>query len=122
MRKANSFRIAAIAFAAVALGFFQASCGGSSGTVSPPPTPNPNSRVFTSTLVGGHTHTITIQKSEIETPPTGGISRQTSSTGHTHTFTMSEVNLTTVKGGTPVVVTTGDTNAHTHDFTIQKWY
>ena len=122
MRKTNPARVVTIAFLAAALGFFQVSCGGSSSTTAPPAKPDPNSRVFTSTLVGGHTHTITIQKSEIETPPTGGISRLTSSTVHTHSFTMTEVELTNVKGGTPVVVTTGDTNLHTHGFTIQKWY
>jgi hypothetical protein len=46
----------------------------------------------------------------------------TSSAVHTHSFTMTEVELTNVKGGTPVVVTTGVTNLHTHSFTIQKWY
>jgi hypothetical protein len=42
--------------------------------------------------------------------------------GHTHTFTMSEAELTAVRNGTLVGVTTADTNGHSHNFTIQKWY
>jgi hypothetical protein len=81
-----------------------------------------SSKTFTSSSSQGHTHTITIQKTEVESPPTGGISRQTSANGHTHTFTMNEAQLASVKNGTSVTVTTSDTNGHTHDFTIQKWY
>jgi hypothetical protein len=78
--------------------------------------------VFTSSSDQGHNHTITIQKTEIQAPPAGGISRQTSANGHTHTFTMTEAELTNVKNGTPVVVTTSDSGGHSHNFTIQKWY
>jgi len=120
MFKAHQARIAAIVFLTVLLGVFQISCSKSSSTAPPS---NTDSKVFTSTVVSSHSHTITIQKSEIETPPTGGISRQTSSSsGHTHTFTMTEAELTNVKAGTAVVITTGVASGHQHDFTIQKWY
>jgi hypothetical protein len=103
--------------ATVLLGVVQSACKNS------PTTPiDPNSRTFTSSNDQGHTHNITIQKTEIEAPPASGISRQTSASGHTHTFTMNQVELTTVKNGTAVVVTTSDSNGHTHNFTIQKWY
>lgn len=106
-----------VAAAVILSGFVLTGCKTSSTT----PT-DPNSRVFTSSTDQGHTHTITIQKTEIETPPAGGISRQTSANGHTHTFTMNEAELLNVKNGTAVVVTTSDTNGHSHNFTIQKWY
>lgn len=106
-----------MAAAIVIWGFGLSACKSSSTT----PT-DPNSRVFTSATTQGHTHTITIQRTEIETPPTGGISRQTSANGHTHTFTMNEAELLSVKNGTPVAVTTADTNGHSHNFTISKWY
>ncbi|MHB8055753.1 MAG: hypothetical protein ACYDH3_10960 [Candidatus Aminicenantales bacterium] len=92
------------------------------GCKSPSNPTNPDSKVFTSASTQGHTHTITIQKSEIDNPPAGGISRETSANGHTHTFTMSQAELTDVKNGTAVTVTTADTNGHHHEFTIQKWY
>ncbi len=103
--------------ATVLLGVVQSACKNS------PTTPiDPNSRTFTSSSNQGHTHNITIQKTEIETPPAGGLSRQTSANGHTHTFTMNDAELTSVKNGTTVVVTTSDSNGHSHNFTIQKWY
>jgi hypothetical protein len=103
--------------ATVLLGVVQSACKNS------PTTPtDPSSKVFTSASTQGHTHTITILRTEVETPPAGGISRQTSANGHTHTFTMSEAELTAVRNGTTVTVTTSDTNGHSHNFTIQKWY
>jgi len=102
--------------ATVLLGVVQATCKNT------PTTPTDPSMVFTSSSDQGHNHTITIQKTEIQAPPAGGISRQTSANGHTHTFTMSEAELTTVRNGTAVVVTTADSNGHSHRFTIQKWY
>jgi len=115
MKRREFFHFAA--GATVLLGVVQAACKNS------PTTPtDPNSRVFTSSSDQGHTHTITIQKTEIEAPPTAGISRQTSANGHTHTFTMTEAQLTNVKNGTPAAITTADSNGHTHNFTIQKWY
>ncbi len=83
---------------------------------------NPTSKTFTSTTSVGHTHTITIQRAEIDAPPSAGISRQTSANGHTHTFTMNAAELATVAGGAAVTVTTSDTNGHNHQFTISKWY
>jgi hypothetical protein len=83
---------------------------------------NPANKTFTSTSSVGHSHTITIQRTEVDTPPSAGISRETSANGHTHTFTMSAAELTTVRGGAAVTVTTADSNGHTHDFVISKWY
>jgi hypothetical protein len=121
MFRESKARVAATTFLAVLFGVLQMSCGSSSKSSTYPP-PMTDSKVFTSTVVSGHSHTITIQKSEIETPPTGGISRETSSFyGHTHTFTMTETQLTDAKTG-PVVITTSVASGHSHDFTIQKWY
>jgi len=101
--------------ATVLLGVVHAACKNS-------PTIPTNAKMFTSSSEQGHAHTITIEKTEIESPPAGGISRQTSANGHTHTFTMTAVELTDVKNGTAVGVTTADSNGHSHNFTIQKWY
>ena len=94
-------------------------CGGGPTTPS-----DPNAqRTFTSTNNSGHTHTITIQRSEVQNPSAAGITRQTSSSGgHTHTFTMTQADLQTVNGGGSVVVTTSIADLHDHSFTITKWF
>jgi hypothetical protein len=91
----------------------------SSSTTPPPPT---TSKTFNSTSVNAHIHSITIDKSEVQTPGAGGISRQTSSTGHTHTFAMTQMELMTCNSGGFVVVTTSVTDLHQHTFTINKWF
>lgn len=84
------------------------------------------SRTFTSTSSNAHSHTVVIQKAEVETPPGAGISKTTSSvSAHTHSFDMTQAQLTTVMGGTGVTVTSGNSDiggAHTHNFTITKWF
>jgi len=91
---------------------------------SPAAATNPSdSKTFNSSTSSSHYHTITIQKTEVDTPPATGINRPTSSaSGHSHSFVMAQAELQTVLGGGSVVVTTGEASGHTHDFTIQKWY
>jgi hypothetical protein len=120
MKRTEFLKIAGVGALTALAGSVLTACKSSSTTPS-----DPNSKTFTSSAPSngaGHTHTITIQKTEIDTPPSDGISRETSANGHTHTFTMSAAELTTVKGGAPVTVTTAETNGHHHDFTISKWY
>jgi hypothetical protein len=89
-----------------------------------PTTPEtPDTHVFTSSSVNDHTHTITLNKTELQSPPSGGISRETSSTnGHTHTFTMSASELSQAHNGSAMTIATAETNSHHHSFTIQSWY
>ncbi len=89
--------------------------------VMSPSDPN-DSKIFTSQETQGHNHTITITKAEVQNPPAGGISRETSANGHTHTFTMSAAELNAVNSGTAIEVVTGDTSGHNHIFTISKWF
>lgn len=94
----------------------------SSSSPSAPSTPSTSHR-FTSSVAAGHTHTVTIAKAEVETPPVSGISEETSiSSGHSHTFTMTEAQLLSVKGGGTEVITTSVVSGHSHTFTITKWY
>lgn len=80
-------------------------------------------KTFTSTSNSGHTHTVTVQKTEIESPPAAGISRETSSSsGHTHTFAMSQAQLQAVNGGGSVDILTSTVSSHQHTFTISKWF
>jgi hypothetical protein len=95
---------------------------GSSTSSQPPGT----THSFTSTMVNSHTHTVTIDKADVQTPPAAGISETTSSaSGHTHSFDMTQAQLTTVMGGGSVTITSGSsatTGVHTHDFTVTKWF
>jgi hypothetical protein len=94
-----------------------------SSTTTPEPV-TPESKTFdTRPADDGHFHTVTLTKTEIKTPPTGGISRETSSTnGHTHTFTMTSAQLTQVNSGNTVDVQTADTLAHHHTFAVTMWW
>jgi hypothetical protein len=121
MKRAEFLKVMGAGTLVALAGSAVTACKSSSTTPS-----NPDSHTFTSTGPSsgpGHTHTITIQKTEVETPPAGGISRETSTNGHSHTFTMTADQLATVKAGTAVTITTQpDSTGHTHDFQISKWY
>jgi len=107
---------------AVGLGQLALSACKSSSTPTTPPTPG-TSKTFSSSTDSGHAHTVTIARTEIDTPPAGGFARDTSiSSGHSHTFTISLAQLTTVSGGGSVTVTTSVDSSHSHAFTISKWY
>jgi hypothetical protein len=69
---------------------------------------------------------VTLNKTDVQTPPAAGVSGNTSSSSaHVHTFALTQAQLTTVMGGAPVTITTGSSvtgGAHTHDITITKWF
>lgn len=92
-----------------------------SSTTPTPPTPD--SKDFISTSVDNHSHTITLKKTDLQSPPSGGISRETSTVNeHHHTFTMTQAELSQVNNGTVVEIDTADTNAHHHRFHLQSWF
>ncbi|HEX7503254.1 MAG TPA: hypothetical protein VF451_07510 [Acidobacteriota bacterium] len=99
---------------------FLASCSGSGSAVNPPPTLD-----FNSSIVLGHFHTITINKSDIDNPPAAGLALTTSVTSaHSHRFTMTPDELLSVAAGSAVTVITdfgnGGDGVHTHSFSIMK--
>lgn len=108
----------------VALALYGAFMGACSNSTTPPPAGD--SHTFTSTSVNSHTHSVTLAKADVQTPPMAGISgTTTSNSAHTHSFAMTQAELDTVDGGGSVTVTTGSsdvTGAHTHQFTITKWF
>jgi len=99
-------------------------CGGSTGPYGGGG--GDATHTFLSTTVNAHYHTLTINKTDVQTPPAAGLSLTTSSaSGHTHSFTLTQVQLTTVNGGTAVIQSTATsdvTGTHSHDFTISKWF
>lgn len=112
-----------LAWSGLGLSAVVLSLGGTACKSSTTPSNPTDSQTFTSTSAQSHTHTVTIQKTEVDTPPTGGISRQTfTSGGHSHTFTMTQDQLNSVKNGTSVQIETSVESSHSHAFTIAKWY
>ncbi len=86
-------------------------------------TPPPTGGTFSGSTAQGHTHSVTLQRAEVENPPSEGISRETSSnSAHTHTFAMTQAELQSVNGGTTVTVTDSIVQAHSHTYQIQKWF
>jgi hypothetical protein len=125
MKRKDFLKIAA-AGAAAGLGqLVLSACKNSTPTT--PTTPS-TSKTFTSSVAESHTHTVAIARAEIDSPPAGGISRDTSITsGHSHTFAMTQADLATVAGGGSVNVNTSTeapaySAPHFHTFTISKWY
>lgn len=98
--------------------------GCSSGsTTTPPPT---TSKTFASTIVNYHQHTVTVNKSDVQTPPAAGLSLTTSTaSGHSHTVNITQAELQSVNAGTAESVNTNPsdtTGTHFHEFTISKWF
>jgi hypothetical protein len=90
------------------------------------PSNAPTNKTFTSSVDNSHSHTVTIENAEVQSPLPAGISKTTSSvSGHTHSLTITQAQLTTVNGGGSVTITTGSSDVggtHTHTFTITKWF
>jgi hypothetical protein len=88
---------------------------------SPKKTNERTSLTFTSTNVSGHTHTTTLDLSTIETPPSGGADRETSSSdGHTHHVVLTQADLTSINSGGTVTKETTLVSSHTHSFSFKK--
>lgn len=95
-------------------------CGG--GGDGGPTTPM-TGQTFASSSSEGHTHSVTIQRDEVTSPPSGGISKSTSSSaGHTHAFAMSQAQLQAVNQGMSVQLSDSVVQGHSHNYTITKWF
>lgn len=89
---------------------------------SSPSTPG-QTKDFTSTNVQSHSHTFTMNQSDINSPPSGGITRDTSvSSGHSHSVTISQSDLMAMQTGASETITTSVVSSHSHDFTFSKWF
>ncbi len=98
--------------------FLAAKCSSSSS-----PSPPGQTKDFISTDVQSHTHSFTMNRSDIDSPPAGGITRDTSSSaGHSHSVTISQSELMAMQTGASETITTSNVSAHTHDFTFSKWF
>lgn len=90
-------------------------CGDSGGGM------NPQSLTFTSSNDLGHTHTVGLQLTEIDAPPSVGVDRMTSSDlSHTHQVSLSAADLDSIAQGNTVTRTTSSDDNHTHTFAFSK--
>ena len=67
----------------------------------------------------GHTHSVTIRFSDVDAPPDGGNTLDTSRTNHIHTLTLSQSDYQDLKNGQQLVIDTSITGSHSHTFTIK---
>ncbi len=109
------------------VGIFLVRCssdGGSSGDGNAPPTqPTQNNgmHVYTSSTVGAHHHTFTLDDSAITTPPAAGVNGNSSTdAGHSHAVSISMDQLAQVATGASLEIMSGTTSGHTHVFTFFK--
>jgi hypothetical protein len=76
---------------------------------------------FTSSTVDGHSHQITLTMTELQSPPSSGLSRDTSSSdGHTHRVELSADDLGRINLRQTVSKETSLANGHTHTFTFLR--
>jgi hypothetical protein len=96
-------------------------CGSSSGG-------NANTIQLTSStgdVAAPHTHTVSLQLSDINNPPAAGATETTSfNSEHTHTVTLTEADFVSINAGNTVIKTTSEDetpgHVHTHQFAFHK--
>lgn len=122
MKRRDFLKSAAVAGGSMGLAVLMQS--GCSSNSSPSNPSDSASHTFTSSTDSGHSHTVTMSQSEVNSPPAGGISRQTSSSsGHTHVFSMAQAQMMMMmQGGGAVSVTTSVDSGHSHTFSMMKWF
>jgi hypothetical protein len=107
-------------------GLFLVRCGASSGggggsSPANHPTRNGTKLIYTSNIVGAHSHTFGIEMAAIDAPPGNGVSGPSSvDENHSHSVVVSSAQLSNISAGQTIEVTTGTADGHTHLFTFFK--
>ena len=130
MIRRDFVKLTAQSVIAVGGSLFLVSCGAGYGgtgstanTDSPaaPPQQSGTQIIYTTSVDDSHSHTFGIDMSAFASPPTDGVSGQTSDEGdHTHAVTVSAAELQSVGVGQTVKVTTGSADGHTHVLMLVK--
>jgi hypothetical protein len=75
----------------------------------------------TSSVDGGHSHTVCVASADLMNPPTAGARYTTSSDdGHTHEIELSADQLTQIAGGSEVTVMATVVDGHGHTFSLSS--
>lgn len=91
-------------------------CGGGGGS-SPAPAPAPSTTCSGSNITNNHGHSLTIQKSDLNSTTDMTYSIM-GSAGHNHAITLTPGHLATLKAGSTVTVTSTTASSHSHDVTV----
>jgi hypothetical protein len=116
-------RAFAVSLLTLPFGLFLVHCSSdtaSGDTAGAPPTKSGNQIVYTSSNADGHSHTFSLDVAALSSPPSAGVSGQTSASGHTHSVSITAAQLQTINAGQSVSVTTGNAAGHVHVFTFIK--
>jgi len=119
-------RLVGGALVAIPAGLFLVRCGGGSTdqTANGPtnqPSQNGTKLIFTSNVVGDHSHTFGIEMAAIDMPPANGVNGPSSVVeNHSHSVVVSLAQLSSISAGQTVQVTTGTADGHAHLFTFLK--
>ena len=126
MQRRQFCKLAGGALVLIPAGLFLVRCGGgtSDQTGNGPtsqPTQNGTISIYTSNVVGGHSLTFGIEMAAIDMPPATGVNGPSSVVeNHSHSVVVSSAQLSSIRVGQTVEVTTGTADGHTHLFTFLK--
>ena len=126
MQRRQFCRLAGGALVLIPAGLFLVRCGGggSDQTANGPtnqPSQNGTKFVYTSNVVGDHSHTFGIEMAAIDMPPATGVNGPSSVVeNHSHSVVVSSAQLSSISAGQTVEVTTGTADGHAHRFTFLK--
>src|SRR5713226_2234379 len=126
MQRRQFCRLAGGALFLIPAGLFLVRCGGggSDQTSNGPmnqPSQNGTKLIYTSNVVADHSHTFGIEMAAIDMPPSNGVSGSSSVVeSHSHSVVVSSAQLSGIKAGQTVVVTTWAAAGHAHLFTFLK--
>jgi hypothetical protein len=74
---------------------------------------------YTSSSVAGHTHQVTLETVLFSSPPSAGVSRDTTVvSGHSHVVMLTQAELQSIAAGSTVMKDTSIAQNHTHTFTF----
>jgi hypothetical protein len=76
----------------------------------------------TSSCAMGHTHDFTVQVTDLQMPPSAGVSGQSTpyEDGHVHSVELTGAELGQIEAGATLTKTSGATNGHVHTFAFRK--
>ncbi len=82
------------------------------------PSAEADAYLYTSSIDGGHSHTVEVKFADLDTPPEGGRTLATSSSGHGHSVTLSFANFLALEAGETVIRETTSSGGHLHTFSF----
>jgi len=106
------------AFPVMAGAIYLVGCDSTSSESDNPGNGNPQYLTVSSTTNSGHSHTLSLPLSDLESTSAKTYDSSNSG-GHIHMVTLSSDQLGTISGGSAVTVTSTNDAGHTHQFTFQ---